>query len=86
MTFDVAPSHSPRPIIKQSLLTPQHLSVSTEGEIVVISIGNSDLRMHYGDALKVSQWIRVRAKEAKHRCGDVSRHWSALASLEGLIV
>lgn len=87
MSFDISviPTASlPRIHTPPPLLTPQHLAVSSEGEIVVITIGNSDLRMHYADALKVSQWIRVRAKEAKRRAGDVSRHWSGLAMLEDL--
>lgn len=67
---------------KPALLTPQTLAVSSEGEIVVVHVGNSALRMHYSDALKISQWIRVRAKEAKNRAGDMSRHWSSLAILE----
>jgi hypothetical protein len=71
--------HTPPP-----LLTPQALAVRSEGELVVVTVGGSDLRLHYEDALKVSQWIRVRAKEAKRRCGDVSRHWSTLAVLDGL--
>lgn len=69
---------------KQPLLTPQAIAVETEGELVAIKIGNSTLRMHYEDALKISQWIRVRAKEAKRRAGDNSRHWSAIAVLDGL--
>lgn len=70
--------------VKPSLLTQQKLEVGSEGEIVTITVGNSVLRMHYTDALQISQWIRVRAKEAKRRAGDVSRHWSALAILEDL--
>jgi hypothetical protein len=85
--FDIhycPPAQVPRVHTPPPLLTPQHLAVSSEGEIVVIAIGNSDLRLHYVDALKISQWIRLRAKEAKRRCGDVSRHWSTLAVLEDL--
>lgn len=66
------------------LLTPQRLAVESQGELVVIRIGNSELKMHYEDALKISQWIRVRAKEAKRRVGDMSRHWSAIAILDDL--
>lgn len=86
-TFDIhncPPEQVPRIHTPPPLLTPQHLAVRSEGEIVVITIGNSDLRLHYSDALKVSQWIRVRAKEAKRRCGDLSRHWSVIATLDGL--
>ena len=85
--FDIhncPPKQLPRICALPPLLTPQALAVRSEGEIVVITIGNSDLRMHYVDALKISQWIRLRAKEAKRRCGDVSRHWSTLASLDAL--
>lgn len=72
-------------VVKPSLLTPQAIAVATEGELVTITVGNSTLKMHYEDALKLSQWLRVRAKEAKRRAGDVSRHWSAVAVLDGLI-
>lgn len=70
---------------KPDLLTPQKLEVSTEGELVLITVGNSTLKMHYEDALKISQWIRVRAKQAKELCGDRSRHWSAVAVLDGIV-
>lgn len=70
---------------KPSLLTHQKLEVSSDGELVVITIGNSELKMHYEDALKISQWIRLRAKDAKRRAGDMSRTWSVIASLDGIV-
>jgi hypothetical protein len=75
---------TPNVIVKPSVLTPQRLSVSSEGERVLFTVGDSTLAMHYEDALKVSQWLRVRAKEAKKRAGDVSRHWSVVGTLEDL--
>lgn len=66
------------------LLTPKHLEVTTDGELVAIQIGSDVLKLHYEDALKLSQWIRLRAKQAKSKCGDVSRHWSAIAFLDAL--
>lgn len=69
--------------VKPSLLTPQQVSVGSDGELVTITVGNSTLTMHYEQALKLSQWMRVRAKEAKRLAGDASRHWSALAVLDG---
>lgn len=69
--------HTPAP-----LLTRQQVTVTSEGENVLVQIGNSTLTLHYESALQISQWIRVRAKEAKRRAGDVSRHWSAIAVLE----
>lgn len=76
----------PNIIVKPSLVTPQQVAVGTEGELVTVTIGNSTLKLHYESALKLSQWLRVRAKEAKRRCGDVSRHWSVVATLDGLKV
>lgn len=71
--------------VKPSLLTKQQVEVTSEGELVCIKVGNSVLKIHYTDALPISQFIRVRAKEAKKRAGDSSRHWSAVGTLEGLI-
>lgn len=52
--------------------------------MVTLSIGNSTIKMPYETAIQLSQWLRVRGKEAKRRAGDMSRHWSAVAVLEGL--
>ena len=76
----------PNVIVKPSLLTPQHLEVTAENDLVVITVGNSTMKMRYEDALKISQWIRLRAKQAKAFVGDHSRHWSGLAHLEDLNV
>lgn len=80
----VETAETPLVQVKPSVLAPQRVAVGTEGELVTITVGNSTLRMHYEGALKLSQWIRVRAKQAKKRAGDESRHWSALAVLDGL--
>ena len=68
----------PNVIVKPPVLSPHRVEVKQETEYVVVSIGNSDIRMHYTDALKLSQWIRIRAKQAKKFVGDTSRHWSAI--------
>ncbi len=70
-------------INKPSMLTPEKISVESSGENVLINIGNSTLTLNYIDALTISQWIRVRAKESKRRAGDTARHWSTLGILEG---
>jgi len=82
----VETAETPLVIVKPSVLAPQKVSVGTEGELVTITIGNSTLRIGYEDALKLSQWVRMRAKQAKKRAGDESRHWSALAILDGVKV
>jgi hypothetical protein len=69
---------------KPPLLTPQQIRVYSQGENVLVHVGNSVLTLQYEDALKISQWIRMRAKEAKRRAGDMSRHWSVIATLEDL--
>jgi hypothetical protein len=60
------------------------VEVRAEGEQVVLRIGSGEIKMHYEAALQISQWLRVRAKQAKRTAGDVSRHWSIVAVLEGL--
>ncbi len=63
-------------------LTKQRVEAKAEGEMVVLSIGNSEIKFHYTDALQLSQWIRVAGKQAKANAGDISRHWSVVAQLD----
>lgn len=70
--------------VNSPLLSRQRIAVRADGERVVLTIGNSDITMPYEAALQLSQWLRVRGKEAKRTAGDVSRHWSALGILENL--
>jgi len=70
--------------IDSPLLSRQRMSVATEGELVTLTVGNSTLKMPYEAALQLSQWLRVRGKEAKRNAGDMSRHWSAIAIIDGL--
>lgn len=82
-SFFITPG-APGVISKPSVLRSERIEVSFQNELVVIMIGNTELKLHYEDAFKISQWIRVRAKQAKRFCGDQSRHWSALAVLDDL--
>lgn len=66
------------------LLSRQRIAVVAEGDMVKLSIGNADIRMPYETAIQLSQWLRVRGKEAKKTAGDMSRHWSAIGLIEGL--
>lgn len=63
------------------ILKKERIAVESEGDIVHIHLGNVKVSLQYESALLLSQWIRVRAKEAKRRAGDVSRHWSVLGTL-----
>lgn len=65
------------------LLKKERIAVSCEGELVVVCLGNVEIKLPYETALLLSQWVRVRAKEAKERAGDRSRHWSVVANLTG---
>lgn len=68
-------------IFNRNLLKQERIAVGSEGDLVVINFGNVEIKLEYETALLLSQWVRVRAKEAKKRAGDVSRHWSCVGTL-----
>ena len=68
---------------KPAVLKPHKVTVVTDGEYVLLTIGNSQMRLRYEDAITLSQWLRVRGKEAKRFAGDVSRHWHGIALANG---
>jgi hypothetical protein len=68
-------------VVSNNVMRRERIAVESEGDLVRILIGNAELKLGYEDALLLSQWIRVRAKEAKRRAGDVSRHWSVIGTL-----
>ena len=63
------------------LLRRERIAVAAEGDLVVLNLGNVEIKMPYETALQLSQWLRVRAKQAKRTAGDTSRHWSAVGVL-----
>lgn len=63
------------------LLRPQRIDVRREGSLVVLQIGNAEMKMEYETAIQLSTWLRVRGKEAKQLSGDNSRHWSVIGNL-----
>jgi hypothetical protein len=64
------------------VMSKAQISTRAEGEMVVLTINNAEIRLHYQDAFRISQWLRVSGKEAKANAGDVSRHWSIIAQLD----
>ena len=68
-------------VVSKNLLQRQRIAVVSEGDLVVMTLGNVEVKLPYETALLLSQWLRVRAKEAKTRAGDTSRHWSLLGTL-----
>jgi hypothetical protein len=66
------------------LLQRQRIEVRTEGQLVVLRVGNAELRMEHETAIQLSTWLRVRGKEAKRIAGDASRHWTVIGNLEAV--
>lgn len=64
-----------------NVLQKQRIEVVSEGELVVLRVGNSELKMDHETAIQLSTWLRVRGKEAKQTAGDTSRHWSVIGNL-----
>lgn len=55
-----------------------HVGARADGLLVAVKLGSVEAKMPAAAALKISQWLRVRAKESKRRAGDVGRHWSEI--------
>lgn len=66
------------------LLQKQRIEVKTEGELVLLKIGSSEMRMPYDVAIQLSTWLRVRGKEAKRIAGDDTRRWSVIGNLKAV--
>lgn len=68
-----------------SLLQKQSVSVRAEGELVVLRIGNAEMKMDHETAIQLSTWMRVRGKEAKRLAGDNSRKWHVVGKLDHIL-
>ena len=64
------------------VLLKQRLACRSEGDKVVLCIGNYEHKMDYTTALKLSQWMRVASKEAKQVAGDGNSHWTVMGLLD----
>lgn len=64
-----------------SILRKQRIEVACEGQLVVLRIGNAEMKMEHETAIQLSTWLRVRGKEAKRIAGDASRHWTVIGNL-----
>ncbi len=63
------------------VLQPIDIIVRSNGGDVEIQIGKTVLTFNHEDAFKLAQWIRYRAKEAKHYVGDKRQLINVLATL-----
>ena len=68
-------------IVRKDVMKRENIRVESEGELVVMHFGNTEVKMKYEAALLFSQWVRVKAKEAKLWSGDNGRHWSVIGTL-----
>lgn len=71
-------------VVKPRVFTDTTVRVSDEGELVTLAVGHDGITMHYEDAIRISQMLRLHAKRAKRRAGDQSRHWSAVGIVTDL--
>jgi len=55
--------------------------VDCEGELIVIKVGQTEARMHWEDALKLSVWFRAAAKNAKGWAGNQTQRLRAKGHL-----
>lgn len=63
------------------MLNKSQVSVLTDGQLVLLRIGNTEIKMEYETAIQLSTWLRVKGKEAKLVAGDDSRTWSIIGRL-----
>jgi len=68
-------------VVSKNIMQQARIAIESEGELVVMKFGNTEIKVHYEAAFQISQWIRVRAKEAKRRAGDTSLRVSLLGTL-----
>ncbi len=69
----------------RDLLQKQRIEVRCDGELVVLQVGNAELKMDHETAIQISTWLRVRGKEAKRAAGDNSRHWTVIGRLDDVL-
>jgi hypothetical protein len=68
----------------KNLMQKQRIGVRTEGTLVVLQIGNSEMKMEYETAIQLSTWLRVKGKLAKRAAGDDSRKWHVIGNLRAV--
>lgn len=66
--------------VKPKLQRYQRSDVQRQGRMVLIKIGPHTISLHFESVLKIAQWIRVRAKEARNTAGD-TRFWADITEL-----
>lgn len=49
------------------------VSVGREGELVVLTFGTTQIRLHWRDALRLGMWTCAKATEAKVQAGEMGK-------------
>ena len=65
----------------QTLALNTQFGAKAVGTGVDFFIGNANMTMDYETALRMSQVLRMAAKEAKRNAGDTSRSWRIIGNL-----
>jgi len=63
------------------VLKKTNFGAKSEGDKVVLTIGNAEIKMGYNNAFQLSQWIRLAARQAKTFAGDMSKTWNVAGNL-----
>jgi hypothetical protein len=66
------------PRVDRNMLKLHEIEVKSEGGTVVLIAGTAQAAMPHEAAIRISQWIRLKAKESQMRAGDTTRHWSVI--------
>lgn len=66
---------------KSPLLQKQKMKVADRGDLVILTIGSTEITLPYEAALDISALLRLHAKRAKATAGDSSRNWRVLGIL-----
>ena len=66
------------------LLKKQRIAVTTEGELVVLELGNVTVKLDHSTALQLAAWLRSQGTVAKRRAGDFAPTWNIIGTLQGL--
>jgi hypothetical protein len=57
------------------LLLAKAIRLGTEGALVTLTVKGRTAKLDWASARELSQWIRIRGKEAKRNAGEAG-HWS----------
>jgi hypothetical protein len=77
------PNLEPRTYVERGRkpIRPKAWAVNLSGETVVLVFDDVRAEMHFSDALRISQWLRIAGRQCKRNVGDSTRHMNAAGML-----